>query len=292
MKLKITNAQHIKSIAKHNANKIQEIVVESELDDLIEGLINHLDDWPLAVNPSLIVDTSNEEACKNRAKNIIEMVVEQDLKDKKVLDFGCGDGFVTAELLKQGASKVVGYDIKAHKFWGSHQDIKLTTDWQEVKEPFDFILIYDVLDHVFGVHPSKILTDLKTLLAPNGVIVLRCHPWVSRHATHLYTQINKAFIHFIFSNKQLKEQGYNQTPTRKIVHPLMTYKKWFDIADLKVIKEDKITEPVEDYFLNNELLKALFQRHFADSPLEDYREGKGDLGRILGIHFIDYVLKG
>lgn len=298
MNFSVSNPNQIKRLleSKISHEDIKELVIEIKNPDVfLESLLldlNESSDWPLAVNPALIVDMNNHAECSIRAKNIIECMIERDLYGLNVLDFGCGDGLVALEILARGAKKVVGYDLKPNNFWTSASNLILTTRAQEVASngPYELILLYDVIDHIMNVEPSVVLEDLRRLLTPDGVIIARCHPWVSRHGAHLYTQLNRAFAHIIFDERCLRKYQYEVMPTRKIVHPIWAYKRWIEKAELKIIKEDKIQEPVEDYFIKNELLKSLIQRHFHDSPFEDYKEGKGDLSRVLSFHFVDYVL--
>jgi len=276
---------------------IKELVIDIKSPEtFVNNILDQIDedsDWPLAVNPALIVDMNNYNECVNRGRNVVEMIVERDLYALNILDFGCGDGLVATEMFSRGASSVIGYDIQKHRFWRETEELTLTTDWSEVVSgaPYDFILLYDVIDHIMDEEPHQILSKLKNLLAKDGIITLRCHPWIARHGAHLYTQMNRAFLHVLFTQEQLERRGLNPTPTRKVVHPIFTYNKWIEKAGLKVVKEEKIVEPVEDYFTNNELLKSIIQKHYVDSHLKEYREGRGDLSKILSFHFVDYILK-
>lgn len=299
MNFKVSNPSHIKKLIATNPDDIKTIIVDVQNTDLfLDGLLDELNeksDWPLAVNPALIVDMNNPEECQIRARNVIEMIVERDLYGLNVLDFGCGDGMVAGEMLSRGAAKVVAYDIKPHSYWKDLQNdgVILTTVAQDVASngPYDFILLYDVLDHVMNVDPVVILQDLHKLLSPDGIITIRNHPWIARHGSHLYTHLNRAFAHVIFEEAMLNKRGYPITPTRKIVHPMFTYKKWFEKANLKIVKEDKIMEPVEEYFTKNEMFVSVINKHFADSHMEEYRNGRGDLARVLSFHFVDFILK-
>jgi len=62
---------------------------------------------------------------------------------------------------------------------------------------YDFILINDVLDH--AADPLDMLEQVNKIRNPETKIVVRCHPWTSRHGTHVYKQMNKAFLHLIFN---------------------------------------------------------------------------------------------
>ncbi len=299
---KISNPNHIKRLLESSISpdEVAELTIKvNDIDTFLTGMLSEIKedpDWPLAANPALIIDPDNEEETKIRARNIMDLVVDQDPYGLKFLDFGCGIGYVAHEALERGASIAVGYDIKSHDSWQNlnTERLNLTMEWTDVvaKAPYDIILLYDVMDHIIDRDPGEVLSELARLLATDGHIVMRCHPWISRHGTHLYQQgLNRAFAHVIFSDEQLIAAGYNQMPTRKIVHPMMIYKNWIDKAKLRIVKEDKIQEPVEDYFLKNDLMKKLIQKHYNDSPMPEYRDGKGDLARVMSFHFVDFILR-
>lgn len=283
---KLTNPNHIRKL--FNCNSYLEDVKEISLnikdvsqfiDDFFE--FDDSSDWPLAVPPILVVDSKNPDACRERARNIVDSLIDIPLKNLNVLDFGCGDGTIANEMTIRGA-EVTAYDPKT----------LLNKTWDEVvtNSPYDLILLYDVLDHMIDEEPSVALGRVGKLLKKKGKMIVRCHPWISRHGGHCYTQINRAWIHLFLTEEQLKKRGCEVIPTRKVVHPLYTYKKWIEDANLQILQEDKIVENVEEYFTNNELFKKAMYKHFKDSPFEDYRQGKGDLARVMGFHFVDYVL--
>jgi len=95
---------------------------------------------------------------------------------KKVLDVGCGAGYLDAELKKRGCY-VVGIEINedALKTARKHCDHVITQNveyLEEVPYPdcfFDVIVYGDVLEHL--VSPELVMRRLKRYLASNGYIV-------------------------------------------------------------------------------------------------------------------------
>jgi 2-polyprenyl-3-methyl-5-hydroxy-6-metoxy-1,4-benzoquinol methylase len=83
--------------------------------------------WPLAVDPLLISDGSIEDQTM-RAETIVDVILPP-LENKKFLDFGCGEGYVTKVAAKV-AALAMGYDIK------TKEDDFLTTSFEKVtKKP-------------------------------------------------------------------------------------------------------------------------------------------------------------
>lgn len=299
---KVTNQNHIAKLLADGLKPedVQELVLNVNNPDLfIDNMLDELAGesyWPLAVPPGLITDQEDELQLRGRARRIIEMMTEDiDLFGLKFLDCGCGAGHTAAEAVVKGAGTVVGYDIKRFPTWNTlaTTNLTFTSSWDDVlsKGPYDIIFLYDVLDHVMDRDPEFLLADCADALSKDGQIIVRLHPWISRHGTHLYTGLNRAYAHVIFPEDKLKERGYEGIPTRKVIHPMVTYKSWVSQAGLKIVKEDKFQEPAEDYFLKNDLLRALVQKHYNDSPMQDYKEGRGDLARVMSFQFVDFILK-
>lgn len=215
-------------------------------------------DWPLAVEEHLIVDESSEVDKLIRAEGILDILNESFI-GKKFLDFGCGTGHVALKASEKAALSI-GYDIEPQ--WtniNNSNRLILTDNYDLVKDngPYDIILLYDVLDHL-EEDPVDILLKIRDLLSDNGVIYVRTHPFSSRHATHLYRQINKAYVHLVFSEEELESMGYKWMKTKKVVSPILTYAKWFSDAKLKMKFNVSITkEPVEEFFKNGEVAQRI-----------------------------------
>ena len=103
-----------------------------------------------------------------------------DVKKKKVLDVGCGDGALTYRIVKKGA-EVIGLD-------NSEEGIRLAEQiFSEKKIPTRFILasaykiplesnsidcvvLSEVIEHV--AEPEKILSEIQRVLKPEGKVVI------------------------------------------------------------------------------------------------------------------------
>jgi SAM-dependent methyltransferase len=192
-------------------------------------------DWPVGVNSSLICDKSSEEDKMMRANSILEMLVHRDLNGKKFLDFGCGEGHVRKAAEEKGAI-AVGYDLSG------------TITWDEVKQkgPYDVILLYDVLDH--SDDPVAVLKQIKHIMLPRTMTIVRFHPWIGRHGGHMYEH---AYIH-LFANVESEN-----TPKQKVITPLATYRSWVREAGLTVVKENTISEKPEPFFLEDDKIEEL-----------------------------------
>lgn len=246
------------------------------LIDLLES-----SEWPAAA-PQFLICENTEKDKSERAEGILNYIGEN-LDKKKFCDFGCGEGHVIREIGKY-ASTSIGYDIlkDGELNWETTQDnYTLTTNFEIVKEksPYDFILLYDVLDH--AKNPLEILEQVKSLCNKDTKVFVRCHTWMSRHGSHLYQQINKAWIHLVFTEEELNLMGLKIPETKKIYLPLATQEDWFKQSGFKVINSDIIKCQVETFFRRPLILNRL--------PLNQF---KGEFPEWqMSQSFNDYILK-
>lgn len=247
----------------------------------IQDLMN-IDVWPQAVPPFIIANVSESDMV-NRANAILDMMLDRSIQDKTFLDFGCGEGWVAQEVVKRGVRQSVGYDIVSHDDWKNRVGSEFTTDFASLKQGhYDVIMLYDVLDHC--VDPLDVMSKVKSCLKPGGLIVVRCHPWTSRTATHLYKQgINRAYLHLFLSWEEIKSL-IDQEPmfTRMEKAPIDAYKWWFH--DFKITRERFIREDVSEFFFVPAFKELLANEQ--QIPIE-HIDGFLDL---LRIQFVDYQL--
>lgn len=248
--------------------------------------------WEPAVDPFLIADPNSEIDKKSRASGIIHTIISEPITENvNFLDFGCGEGHVV--LAAEKAKKAVGYDIAAA--WNESSisiNQILTTKWEDVKAngPYDIVLIYDVLDHVKDEDTAiECLKSVHEVLKPNGKIFLRCHPWCSRHGTHLYHQINKAFIHLCLDEALLDKMGYKGIHTIKIIHPLNTYARWISASRFKIFSHNVIREVVESFFTES-VVANLIKRNWRESDDKELSSGNRFPEYQCQQQFVDYIL--
>jgi SAM-dependent methyltransferase len=294
-----TNKSRIRSLLKialeQSGTSINSVNLEVNDDFNIEPFIPYLinDKWPHAVDPLLIADPNSEDDKVSRAHGILSIVISEPIVGK-FLDFGCGEGHVVAEVANRG-NVSVGYDI-LDQGWDRFTPLPnrvLTTSWDEVvsKGPYDFVLIYDVLDHMKDENEAVAgLQRIASVLSDKGRIFARLHPWCSRHGTHLYLSINRAFLHLCLSEESLDKLGYKYTRAMKIIHPLQTYTRWFDNVGLGVMSQNIISENVEPFF-KQPAIASLIKKHWKESYQEELATGRMFPDWQLRQQFVDYVLE-
>ena len=126
------------------------------------------------------------------------------IRDKVVIDFGCGKGIQSVEMAQKGASKVIGLDIQEHlleygKEYAEQNGLneccvfKTTSD-----ELADIIISKDAFEHFSD--PSAILQVMSTLLKPDGYVLAAFGPtWLHPYGGHLFSVF--PWSHLLFTEK-------------------------------------------------------------------------------------------
>lgn len=148
--------------------------------------------------------------------DLIENVCE--LKNKIILDFGCGDGALAYLLWKKGA-KVYGVDnseiaidyaIEKHKKIKTNCYFLLANYEIPFKENyFDFVICTDVIEHV--LEPFRLLSEIKRVMKKDGYAIISTpirltnKPLDRMHITEWYPEEFKHMISQVFHDYQFYE---------------------------------------------------------------------------------------
>ena len=270
------------SVVSQSKPSLEENASFEQLKEAVMG-----DKWPEAVNKNLICDPNSESDKIERGRGIIELMIEEDLNGLKFLDFGCGEGHCVHLSSEYHTELSVGYDIMPCQKWQEfNSNTKFTTNFSEVMAdgPYDIILMFDIIDHLQKEDMSSVLKKAESVLTDKGRIYLRCHPFPSRHATHLYHDLNKAYLHLVFTPDELREivpYSANELPSQIISKPLATYKKEIESAGLKEVNHREITEKVEPFFTSPGIANRI-QKTLGFNSFPNFQ---------MSLQFIDYVLE-
>lgn len=232
-------------------------------DSGVHGLIDLLlsDKWPQAVSPFLICDDTDKDKSE-RAESIFEFI--DCPAECSFLDFGCGEGHLAKHAQSQGR-KSLGFDIICADppSWDQEGSI-LTSSWDKVidRQPFDFVCLYDVLDH--SENPTELLCKVRSVCHKRSKVFVRCHPWMSRHGGHHYRKINKAWVHLVFTEDELLKMGAESIFVHKYYFPLNDQKKWFIESGFSILHEDRLISQVENIFQSEMFRERL--------PLSKYKK--------------------
>jgi SAM-dependent methyltransferase len=239
-----------------------------------------IEEWPEAVPPYLVASDASDQDQIDRANAVLDTM---GIQGERFLDFGCGEGWITKQMLARGAIEADGYDIKISSTWKKLKGPNFTHNFDDIKKDYyDVVLLYDVLDH--AEDPEDVMKNVKLALKKDGKVYIRCHPWTSIHANHIYKKgLNKAYIHLFLMWEEMHDLiGEAPMYTRIEKDPLTAYHWWF--RDFTVNKERVVREPVHDFFLQSSF-KDLLQKEqrLRDKELEPFMER-------MSMQFVDYLL--
>ena len=139
-----------------------------------------------------------------------------DLKDKVVLDAGCGAGGKTVYYAKQGCRHVYGTDrepylIEKAGLCAREHDvednitfqIESLDDMTFESNMFDVVFLTGVLEHIVRPKLVPAMVEIKRVLKPGGRLFLNFPPWSSPYAAHLYKVIFIPWCQYMFSDQTL-----------------------------------------------------------------------------------------
>jgi SAM-dependent methyltransferase len=128
------------------------------------------------------------------------------LRDKQVIDFGCGEGLNTIDLALNGCRHVIGLDIQedmmskaraAAERSGVADTCRFVTSWES---PVDVILSTDAFEHFSD--PAFILREMRRLLKDDGYILVEFgYTWHHPYGGHLFAVF--PWAHLMFTEKAL-----------------------------------------------------------------------------------------
>jgi SAM-dependent methyltransferase len=129
------------------------------------------------------------------------------IKDKVVIDFGCGEGDDAIEMAAKGASRVLGVDIRGDVLQlaaekASAKGISNCSFGTTAGDLADVIVSVDAFEHF--ADPADILRVMAGLLRPDGEMFVSFGPtWYHPLGGHLFSVF--PWAHLLFSERALIE---------------------------------------------------------------------------------------
>jgi len=104
-----------------------------------------------------------------RLKKIVHLVSK--LKPKKVLDLGCGNGLLLAELKKIHKADYHGIDVFINsKTFFKYKRADINIKFPYNRNMFDCVILGEVIEHV--PNPDHVLSEIYRVLKKNGYLII------------------------------------------------------------------------------------------------------------------------
>ena len=137
-----------------------------------------------------------------------------DVRDKRVLDIGCGLGGFERYYLERGAREVIAIDLSRPHLLGAQGYVRAAIGQPPIlfgevdarrmafgDNTFDVIVSSNTLEHIFGVEAA--LREMARIIKPEGVICLNFPPYRSPWGAHLNNWIKFPWCQVLFSEEAL-----------------------------------------------------------------------------------------
>jgi tRNA (mo5U34)-methyltransferase len=158
---------HVKNLRERLAKG--DAAAKSEVARAVEKLGPWYHNVVLA--PGVMTNPSNADYPASRWR-VLDQVIPRDLTGKSVLDIGCNSGFISLEMKKRGAKRVVGVDIMPYllaqsRFTSHWFDLPMELhevgayDVESLASTFDIVVFVGVLYHL--KHPLYALEKISSV---------------------------------------------------------------------------------------------------------------------------------
>ena len=198
-----------------------------------------------------------------------EIAVQVPTWAKRVLDVGCGAGYLGKELKERGVAEVMGIELDpaAAEHARRHLDAVYTGDVNQITLPvppgyFDVIIFADILEHL--VNPALTMAHLMPWLATRGCVI------ASLPNVRYFELLN----HLIEGNWTYSHSGLLDK----------THLRFFTIREMvQLFNEVKL--PLTGIFEN--LHEAAYQQHCPNHYPADFQHGRLTLAALNEFEFRD-----
>jgi trans-aconitate methyltransferase len=181
-----------------------------------------------------------ESMAKLGQRRATELDQRNNLRGKRVLEFGCGWGETAAALATQFDCRVVAVDVNPGlcSKWQAHASsnvdfriLDLSQDDTTDLGQFDFIYSNGTLEHV--VHPFAMLKKLTQLIPDGGRIHLNMGLHRGSIGSHLYREVYFPWPHLVFTESTFERfyERIGQAPRRPVWINHLTCAQYFEMFD-------------------------------------------------------------
>jgi len=202
-----------------------------------------------------------------------------DLKDKVMLDAGCGPGGKTLYFSEQGVKSITGLDIDPERIQFAKEFARRKgaslpqfmvgnlADLPFENDHFDVIFLNDVVEHIERPILVKALSECKRVLKPGGKICLEFPPWSSFDAAHLYDFIHIPWCQVVFSDQTLLNVLNKLAPNQATVSQLTYEQHYKELNKITIQEFHKIVKELEFKIIRLDQIMLLKQQYMKFIPV-------------------------
>ncbi len=146
---------------------------------------------------------------KSKLECLLGANIWNEIQNKAVVDFGCGEGYEVVELAQHGARQVIGVEPWPKWIASARQRIvnervadrcEIVERWDGSRSKVDVIISLDSFEHYED--PAAILELMYSMLNPGGfVLVAFGPPWFHPYGGHLFSVF--PWAHLVFSERAM-----------------------------------------------------------------------------------------
>jgi SAM-dependent methyltransferase len=139
---------------------------------------------------------------------------DDDIRNKEVMDFGCGPGWLAFHLVPLGPKRIVGVEIdvrsleianeiqKSDPRFAHLSFVRGTSNRLEFPDQsFDTILAFDCVEHI--MEPEEIFAEWRRILRPGGRVLIWWMPYRSPYGPHMEAMVPIPWAHVIFGQRAM-----------------------------------------------------------------------------------------
>ena len=136
------------------------------------------------------------------------------IKEKTVVDFGCGLGFQTAALANAGAKLVLGLDVNeeyidyatkhAQECAGNKEKVLFSANYKGEVCKYDAVISQNAMEHYSD--PSEVLERMKDLIHEDGQLMITFGPpWYAPYGSHMHFFCKLPWVNILFPEKAVMQ---------------------------------------------------------------------------------------
>jgi SAM-dependent methyltransferase len=175
--------------------------------ELLEKLNAEYADKPIVPQAPKYDPDSLTKGARRRALWVHNSV---DLRNKRTLEIGCGNGYEVWHVAKHLGADAHGVDVTEYGPWQTLANDRVHFECADMaadnpypEDYFDRIMSFTVWEHV--LHPYKMLEETYKVLKPGGLAWINANLYPGPRASHRYRDFHFPWPHLLFTDDVIKE---------------------------------------------------------------------------------------